>query len=60
MPKALCITSLSISALLFIVFVLDIVAGIPFGKADFLMDLGFIICSGGLGTLSFLSLREQK
>ncbi|MDO5554018.1 MAG: hypothetical protein Q4G68_09660 [Planctomycetia bacterium] len=60
MPKALCIIALSISILLFILFGLDLIAGIPFGKADMKMDLGFLVCSGVLGALSFLSLRQQK
>lgn len=60
MPKALCIIALSISILLFILFLLDLVAGVPFGKADLTMDICFILCAGGLGTLSFLCLRQQK
>ena len=60
MPKALCIIALSIFALLLIVFLLDIVAGVPFGRASMLTDIGFIICSVGLGTFSFFCLRQQR
>lgn len=60
MPKALCIIALSISILLLILFGLDLIAGIPFNKADVKMDLGFLACSIGIGVLSFLCLRQQK
>jgi len=60
MPKALCIASLSITALLFIVFLLDMLAGIPFGKANTMMDIVFSVCSAGLAVLSFLCFRQQR
>lgn len=60
MPKALCIIALSIFALLLIVFLLDIVAGVPFGRSNMMTDLCFIICSAGLGTFSFFCLRQQR
>ena len=60
MSKFLCIASTSISALIFVVFLLDVVAGIPFRKANVLMDIIFILCAGGVAALSVLNLREQK
>jgi len=60
MSKFLCILSISISALLFLVFLLDVAIGVPFKKANSLMDIVFIVCFAGVATLSFLCLRKQK
>jgi hypothetical protein len=59
MAKALCILGIAISALILIVFGLDLATGTPFNKANMLMDIGFVICSGVLGYLSWTTLREQ-
>ncbi|MBQ8363193.1 MAG: hypothetical protein IJX36_04605 [Thermoguttaceae bacterium] len=60
MSKFLCIASTSLSAIIFLVFLLDLVAGIPFGKANTLMDIIFVLCAGGIAALSVLALRQQK
>ncbi len=60
MSKVLCLFSTAISALLFLVFLLDIAAGVPFKKASTLMDIIFILCSAGIIALSILCLRKQK
>lgn len=60
MSKFLCIASTSISALVFVVFLLDVVAGVPFQKANMLADIVFIICSAGIAALSVLSLRQVR
>lgn len=60
MSKVMCLFSTVVSALLFLVFVLDIAAGVPFKKANTLMDIIFIICSAGVIALSILCLRKQK
>lgn len=60
MPRALCIIALAISLILFVLFLLDLFAGVPFGKADTKMDIGMVVATAGLGTLSFLCLRQQK
>lgn len=60
MPKALCMIALSISALLLIVFLLDLAAGVPFGRLDVLLDATFAVCSAGLGAMSFFCFRQQK
>jgi hypothetical protein len=62
MPKALCITGLSIAVVLFAIFLWDLVvpAGLtPFKKASPLMDISFILCSGGLAYLSWTTWKEQ-
>lgn len=59
MSKALCILGIAISALVLIVFGLDLAMGTPFNGASKLMDIGFVICAGLLGYLSWTTLREQ-
>ena len=65
MPKALCLTGMVISILLFLLFLLDLVVPFiglgglaPFGQASLLLDLIFVLCAGGLGYLSWTSFRE--
>ncbi len=59
MAKALCILGLAISALVLIVFGLDLAIGAPFDRVSKLMDLGFVVCSIVLGYLSWSTFREQ-
>lgn len=60
MGKILCVFSTVISSLLFLLFLLDISAGIPFKKANVLFDVIFIICMLGIMALSILSLLKNK
>ncbi len=63
MPKALCMAGMVISILILLLFVLDLAlpgGWAPFKRANFLMDVGFIICAGGLGYVSWATFREQK
>jgi hypothetical protein len=59
MSKALCIVGIAISALVLIVFGLDLAIKAPFNGASPMMDIGFVICSGILAYLSWTTLREQ-
>ncbi len=66
MPKLLCITSLVISILIFLLFVADLVLGFsgsptlaPFKFSNYIVDIVFTVCSGILGALSWFTLREQ-
>ncbi len=67
MPKALCLTGLVISILVLLLFTLDFVLGManmaksaPFRAAAPIMDVLFILSSGGLSYLSWKTYREQK
>ncbi len=60
MSKFLCIFAASVSAILLLVFLVDLLAGFPFNKVNSLMDIIFIVCSGGIATLSVLSFLKQK
>ncbi len=65
MPKALCLTGMVIALLLLALFLFDLVVSVlglgwaPFSGASRVMDLVFVICAGGLGYLSWSTLREQ-
>lgn len=62
MPKALSITGLAISVVLFILFMWDLATPAwmaPFRKASLLMDIAFILCAAGLGYLSWTTWKEQ-
>ena len=61
MPKALCIISLIISALVFLLFLIDLIAGIPFGGVGGLVGhLGMIAGAAIIGTFSVLTFRECR
>jgi hypothetical protein len=60
MPKALCILGLVISVLLLLVFGLDLLTSIPFGREAMVMDIGFLVAAVILGYLSFTTMREQS
>ena len=66
MPKALCLTALVISILVFLLFFSDLLlyyVGMgniaPFRGAHLGIDVVFSICAAILGVLSFLTFREQ-
>ena len=59
MPKALCIFGIVIAALLLLIFGLDLVLGVPFGKASSLMDVGVVVSCGLLGYISWMTFRRQ-
>ena len=66
MQKGLCIFALTISALVLVLFLADLIFGMagmtqfaPFRYANFTIDVIFSICSFVVVILSFLTLREQ-
>jgi hypothetical protein len=59
MPKILCIVSLVISALVFVLFTLDLIVGIPFGGAGGLLGhIGLMVGSAIIATFSVLTIPE--
>ncbi len=67
MPKALCLIGLVIASLVFLIFLLDLVLGLgglknmaPFHSASILMDIIFMLASGGLCYAAWLSFKEQR
>ncbi len=67
MPKTLCLIGLVIASLVFLIFLLDLILGLagltnmaPFRTASVLMDIIFMIASGGLAYVSWTTYREQR
>ncbi len=67
MPKALCLIGLVIASLVFLIFFLDLVLGLsgltnmaPLRTASSLMDVVFMIASGGLAYVAWTTYREQR
>ena len=61
MPKLLCIISLIISALVFLLFTLDLIAKIPFGGSSGLMGhLGIMFGAAVIATFSVLTIPECR
>jgi hypothetical protein len=61
MPKALCIISLLISALVFVLFLLNLVAQVPFGGAGGLLGhLGMMFGAAVIGTFCVFTYLECR
>jgi len=61
MPKILCIFSLVVSSILFLLFFVNLIAGIPFGGAGgMLVNIGFVIGTGIVAGMSVLTFLEQR
>ncbi len=58
MGKGLCIFGMVGAGLLLLVFGLDLVLGMPFGRVSMIMDVGFIVAAGLLFAGSFMTFRE--
>ncbi len=52
--------SLATAVLLLLLFGLDLAIGIPFQKANWLMDLIFVLCSLGLAYISWTTYKEVR
>ncbi len=66
MQKGLCIAALTISVIVFALFLADLVLGLlgmnevaPFKFADLTIDIVFSICSLALALMSWQTLKEQ-
>ncbi|QDU22402.1 hypothetical protein [Urbifossiella limnaea] len=61
MEKGLCYGALGVAALMLVVFLLDLVAGFPFGGSPFmLLDILGIISAGIIGYLAFNASQDLK
>ena len=60
MPKVLCLFALVVSAILFLIFLIDLVLGYPFARVSMLMDIAFIVSSAIVGLFSYLTFQEQR
>ena len=59
MPKALCMSGLVVAGLVIILFAADLAVGIPFKRANMVMDLAMLGSAAVLGLMSWFTLREQ-
>ena len=61
MEKGLCYGALGVAALMLVVFLLDLVAGFPFGGSPFmLLDILGIISAGIIAYLAFNASKDLK
>ena len=58
MGKGMTIAGMVVAAILFMLFSLDLAVKFPFNQASFPMDIAFVVCSVGLGLLSWSTLRD--
>ncbi len=61
MEKGLCYGALGVAGLMLVVFLLDLVAGFPFGGSPFmLLDILGILAAGAIGYLAFNASKDLK
>jgi hypothetical protein len=60
MAKAMSIAGLVAGGLTALVFTLDLALGLPFGRQQIVMDVGFLIVGGILAYLGWSALREVQ
>ena len=67
MQKGFCIFSLAVAGLVFVLFLADLLFGFlgmpdlaPFKYSSMMMDVVFVVGSGTIAALSFLTYRQQK
>lgn len=60
MSKAMTIAGMVVAALLFLLFGVDLIVGIPFSGASSMMDIGMFIAAGILFYVSFSTFRELQ
>ncbi len=66
MGKSMCISGIVVAALVFVVFLSDLIASLtgfqslaPFRGASLLIDIVFVACAVVLALLSWSTLKEQ-
>ena len=66
MQKGLCIAALTISVIVFVLFLADLILGLlgmnevaPFKYADMTIDIVFSVCSLALALMSWFTFKEQ-
>ena len=61
MDKKMCIGSLAVAAIMLVLFLVDVIAGFPFGGGGFIaIDIIGLLASGILIYLSIAALRELR
>jgi hypothetical protein len=60
MEKWLCLGSMGVAGLLVLLFLLDIVAAIPFGRLSVMIDIFGILIAGVVGYLAWDALKDLR
>jgi len=60
MEKLLCWLSLGVAAVVLLVFLVDLILGIPFGRLNFVLSVVVAIAAGIVVYISWETLREIK
>lgn len=60
MAKAMSIAGMVVAGLLVLAFGADLALSIPFGGADSVTDVGFLVSGAILGYLSWNALRDSR
>jgi len=61
MPKILCLFSLVASSILFLLFLTDLIAGVPFGgTGGSTLNIGFVVGAGIVAAMSVVTFLEQR
>ncbi len=58
MAKVMTFGGMAVAGLTLLIFGLDLVIGIPFSRANALIDIGFVLSAGILGYLSWNAFRD--
>ena len=58
MAKVMTFGGMAVAGLTLLMFGLDLALKFPFGRENVMIDIGFIVCSGILGYLSWNAFRE--
>jgi uncharacterized membrane protein (DUF4010 family) len=60
MAKILCMVGMAISALIFLVFLIDLAAGFPFSRYSILLDVCFLGIAVMLAWMGWKTYKEQQ
>jgi hypothetical protein len=60
MEKWLCFGSMGVAGLLVLLFLLDLVAGIPFGQASIMVDIVGLLAAGVVLFLAYDALKDLR
>ena len=58
MGKGMTMAGMVVAVLIFVLFALDLLTGLPFKRASLPMDVILVLCALGLGFLSWSTLRD--
>jgi hypothetical protein len=58
--KVFSVFGMVVSIVFLLIFALDLAIKMPFGRASWIADVGFIICAILLGFMSWTTYREQS